>query len=139
MECKRIPTQLNTLQEGDSSIPSVTQPAKELYGSQLAQLLRTARKHSFHILHFNSHAYNSADTQYAFLFNYPPSISSHRSKILNHLILSGEDDSGFKLELKQRFHIAQILAHTIGAFHSDSWLYKNARAQAVRFFFHKNG
>ncbi|PNP84103.1 hypothetical protein FNYG_02791 [Fusarium nygamai] len=138
LEYKRIPTPQNTINEGDSNITSDTRPIKELYGSQLAQLLRTAGKHSFHTLPFNSYACDSRNAQYAFLFDYPPGTSSHKPKSLNDFILSGEDGSGFKLELKQRFHVAQTLARAIGAFHSDGWLHKNIRAHAVKFFFHKS-
>ncbi|KAF5573699.1 hypothetical protein FPCIR_13873 [Fusarium pseudocircinatum] len=104
----------------------------------LAQLLRTAGKHSFHTLPFNSYACDATNAQYAFLFDYPAGTSTHKPKSLNDFILSGEDGSGFKLELKQRFHVAQTLARAIGAFHSDGWLHKNIRAHAVKFFFHEN-
>ncbi|KAF5635878.1 hypothetical protein F52700_5191 [Fusarium sp. NRRL 52700] len=100
VEYKRIPTQPNTTNEGDSSNASDTQPIKELYGSKLAQLLRTAGKHSFHTLPFNSYACDSTNAEYAFLFDYSPGTSTHKPKSLNDFILSGEDGSGFKLELK---------------------------------------
>ncbi|KAF4414697.1 hypothetical protein FACUT_14049, partial [Fusarium acutatum] len=59
-------------------------------------------------------------------------------KSLKDFILSSEGGSGFKLELKKCFRVAQTLARAIGAFHSDGWLYKNIRAHTVKFFFHEN-
>lgn len=112
---------------------------KELYGPQLARLLRTAGQHSFRTLPFNSYAWDVEDARYMFLFNYPSGTSNRKPKSLNDFILSSEREPKYKLELKQRFFVAQTLARAIGAFHSDGWLHKSIRAHAVKFFFLPDG
>ncbi|KAM0421122.1 hypothetical protein ACHAPT_011014 [Fusarium lateritium] len=114
---------------------NIAQPVKELYGPQLARLLRTAGEHSFRTLPFNSYSWDAQEAQYTFLFDYPPGTSDLKPKSLNNFILSSSNEPYYKLELKQRFHVAQTIARAIGAFHSDGWLHKSIRAHAVKFFF----
>ncbi|KAI8161498.1 hypothetical protein K4K49_001745 [Colletotrichum sp. SAR 10_70] len=114
---------------------NIVRPMKELYGPQLARLLRTAGEHSFRTLPFNSYASNDEKTQYMFLFDYPPNTSDLTPKSLNDFIKSSVFDSKYKLELRQRFFVAQTMAQAIGAFHADGWLHKSIRSHAVKFFF----
>ncbi|KAF4433975.1 hypothetical protein CGCF415_v007144 [Colletotrichum fructicola] len=116
---------------------NIIQPMKELYGPQLARLLRTAGEHSFHTLPFNSYAWNAEKTQYMFLFNYPSDTSGRTPKSLHDFMMSSE--LKYKLELRQRFFVAQTMAHAIGTFHSDGWLHKSIRSHAVKFFFFPDG
>ena len=113
--------------------PSVIAQVKELYAPQLAQLLSTAGKHHFRTLPFEAYAWDSTGFQYAFLFKYPPDAANVEPKSLNDVIRSA--DSKFRLELKDRFRVAQTLAQAIGAFHSDGWLHKSISSHAVKFFF----
>jgi serine/threonine protein kinase len=117
-----------TLNEEDQGIAQ-----KRIYAPQLAQLLKTAGEHNFRTLPFNSYAWNPEETEYLFLFDYPPSASSREPESLHDFITYGE--LKFKLELKYRFHIAHILAQSIAAFHSDGWVHKKIRSHAVKFFF----
>lgn len=110
-------------------------PIKELYAPQLARLLKTAGKHTFLTLPFNSYAWDPKQFQYAFLFDYPTDAGDRKPRSLYDFILSSEREPQFKLELKQRFHVAQTVVRAIGAFHSDGWLHKSIRAHAVKFFF----
>ncbi|RYP46713.1 hypothetical protein DL768_007121 [Monosporascus sp. mg162] len=135
VEFKKIATPPRPLDEDGARIADLARPMKELYGPQLARLLRTAGKHSFRTLPFNSYAWDVEKAQYAFLFDYPPGTSARKPKSLNDFILSSEKEPRFKLELKQRFYVAQTIARAIGAFHSDGWLHKSIRAHAVQFFF----
>ncbi|KAF6820926.1 serine threonine protein kinase [Colletotrichum plurivorum] len=112
---------------------------KELYGPQLARLLHTAGEHSFRTLPFNSYAWDAEKAQYMYLFDYPPNTSDRQPKSLNDFILSSKLEPKYKLELKQRFFVAQTIARAIGAFHSDGWLHKSIRAHAVKFFFLPDG
>lgn len=130
VESKQISTQPET---GASS--NIIRPMKELYGPQLARLLRTAGEHSFHTLPFNSYAWNAEKTQYMFLFDYPPNTSDRMPKSLNDFIKASELEPKYKLVLSQRFSVAQTMAHAISAFHSDGWLHKSIRSHAVKFFF----
>lgn len=117
----------------------ITRPMKELYGPQLARLLRTAGEHSFRTLPFNSYAWDGEKAQYMYLFDYPKDTSDRNPKSLNDFILSSELEPRYKLELKQRFFVAQTVARAIGAFHSDGWLHKSIRSHAVKFFFLLDG
>ncbi|CAF3543479.1 unnamed protein product [Fusarium graminearum] len=137
VEFKRVPTETTTAHEDEGDVINPTQPMKELYGSQLALLLRTAGKHSFQTLPLSSYSRDDNNSQYAYMFEYPSGTSNQKPKSLRDLILSAGDTSGSKLELKQRFHVAQVLARAIGAFHSDGWLHKSIRAHAIKFFFHE--
>ncbi|KAF6815285.1 serine threonine protein kinase, partial [Colletotrichum sojae] len=116
---------------------NITRPMQELYGPQLARLLRTAGEHSFRTLPFNSYAWDGEKAQYIYLFDYPQGTSDRKPKSLNDFILSSEPR--YKLELRQRFFVAQTVARAIGAFHSDGWLHKSIRAHAVKFFFLLDG
>jgi hypothetical protein len=110
---------------------------RELYAPQLARLLRTAGKHDFGTLPFNAYAWDPKNVQYAFLFDYPSNAGSTPPQSLHDFILSNEPQ--YKLELKQRFYVAQTVARSIGAFHSDGWLHKSIRSHAIKFFFHVGG
>ncbi|KAI8208408.1 hypothetical protein K4K52_001393 [Colletotrichum sp. SAR 10_76] len=134
VEFKQIATQ----PEADV-IRKTVQPMKELYGPQLARFLRTAGEHDFRTLPLNSYAWNAEKTQYMFLFDYPPKTSDRTPKSLNDFIQSSELEPKYKLELKQRFFVAQTMAHAIGAFHSDGWLHKSIKSHAVKFFFLPDG
>lgn len=112
---------------------------KELYGPQLARLLRTAGEHSFRTLPFNSYAWDAEKAQYMFLFDYPLNTANRVPKSLNDFISTSEFQPKYKLELRQRFLVAQTMAGAIGAFHSDGWLHKSIRAHAVKFFFLTDG
>ncbi|KAF4884242.1 hypothetical protein CGCF415_v015652 [Colletotrichum fructicola] len=115
------------------------QPMKELYGPQLARFLRTAGEHHFRTLPLNSYAWNAEKMQYMFLFDYPPNTSDRKPKSLKDFIQSRELEPKYKLELKQRFFVAQTMAKAIGAFHSDGWLHKSIKSHAVKFFFLPDG
>lgn len=106
---------------------------KELYGPQLARLLHTAGIHSFRTLPLNSYALDEPNGRYIYLFDYPSGTSKRKPKSLNDLIRAS--DPRYRLELQQRFFVAQTMAKAIGAFHSDGWLHKNIRAHAIKFFF----
>ncbi|KAI8250463.1 hypothetical protein K4K58_009771 [Colletotrichum sp. SAR11_239] len=134
VEYKQIVTQQETV-----ASKNIIQPIKQLYGPQLARLLRTAGEHSFRTLPFNSYAWNAENAQYIFLFDYPINTADRVPKSLNDLILSSELQPQYKLELRQRFLVAQTMAGAIGAFHSDGWLHKSIRAHAVKFFFFADG
>ncbi|KAJ4213184.1 hypothetical protein NW759_011028 [Fusarium solani] len=121
--------------KGDTRLDNMAQPVKELYGPQLARLLHTAGNYSFRTLPFNSYSWDAKETQYTFLFDYPPGTSDLKPKSLNDFMLSSSNESYYKLELKQRFHVAQTIARAIGAFHSDGWLHKSIRSHAIKFFF----
>ncbi|KAI8652494.1 hypothetical protein NCS57_01313500 [Fusarium keratoplasticum] len=121
--------------KGDTRLDNMAQPVKELYGPQLARLLHTAGNYSFRTLPFNSYSWDAKETQYTFLFDYPPGTSDLKPKSLNDFMLSSSNESYYKLELKQRFHVAQTVARAIGAFHSDGWLHKSIRSHAIKFFF----
>ncbi|KAL2674012.1 hypothetical protein Neosp_012458 [[Neocosmospora] mangrovei] len=121
--------------KGDTPLDNMAQPVKELYGPQLACLLHTAGNYSFSTLPLNSYSWDAKETQYMFLFDYPPGTSDLKPKSLNDFILSSKKEPNYKLELKQRFHVAQTIARAIGAFHSDGWLHKSIRSHAIKFFF----
>ncbi|KAF2186037.1 hypothetical protein K469DRAFT_631435 [Zopfia rhizophila CBS 207.26] len=136
VEYKQIGNPLNQ-DEKRAETSSMSRPESELYAPQLANLLRTAGKHSFHTLPFNAYAWDVEKFQYAFLFDYPSDAGVREPQSLHDCILSGEPQ--FKLELKQRFHVAQTVVRAIGAFHSDGWVHKSVRSHAVKFFFGKDG
>ncbi|KAI8712493.1 hypothetical protein NCS52_01347700 [Fusarium sp. LHS14.1] len=124
-----------TADKGETRLDNMAQPVKELYGPQLARLLHTAGNYSFRTLPFNSYSWDAKETQYMFLFYYPPGASDLKPKSLNDFMLSSNKEPNYKLELKQRFHVAQTIARAIGAFHSDGWLHKSIRSHAIKFFF----
>ncbi|UPK95798.1 hypothetical protein LCI18_006733 [Fusarium solani-melongenae] len=119
--------------KGDTHLDNLAQPVKELYGPQLARLLHTAGNYSFRALPFNSYSWDAKEAQYTFLFDYPAGTSDLKPKSLNDFMLSNEPC--YKLELKQRFHVAQTIARAIGAFHSGGWLHKSIRSHAIKFFY----
>ncbi|KAM3075707.1 hypothetical protein ACMFMG_007838 [Clarireedia jacksonii] len=121
-------------QGSDEKISSVM---RETYAPQLAQLLRTAGNYKFGTLRLNAYAWDLSRVKCAFLFDYPDEASEKPPKSLHDLILNEGDEASFKLDLKQRFLVARLVARSIGAFHSDDWLHKSIRAHAIKFFSNK--
>ncbi|KAL2819585.1 hypothetical protein BDW59DRAFT_165036 [Aspergillus cavernicola] len=123
------------LSRADSETSGRGTPINGLYGSQLARLLHTSGEHDFRTLPLNAYARDKERFQYIFLFDYPKGAADRPPVSLYDLIASSRREPQFKLELKQRFRVAQTVAQAIGAFHSDSWLHKSIRAHAIKFFF----
>jgi serine/threonine protein kinase len=107
-----------------------------LYGHQLARLLTAAGKKgvNFNTLQLNSYAFNSEKAQYVFLFDYPAGSLPKKPTSLHECI-----DGGVKLDLKERFRVAQALVRSIGAFHAVGWLHKGIRSHSIKFFHPKDG
>ncbi|KAH8170863.1 serine threonine protein kinase [Sarocladium implicatum] len=112
---------------------NVLNAVKMMYGPQLARVLQAAGNHSLRTLPFNSYSWDDESSRYIYLFDYPPGTSTRPPQSLDDLIRS--DKPQFRLELQQRFLVAQKMASAIGAFHADGWLHKNIRAHAIKFFF----
>lgn len=111
-------------------------PIRELYGHQLARLLVAAGKGHFNTLQLNSYSFNTDKAQYVFLFDHPAGSSPRLSPLsLHHLISCHDGAPELKLELKQRFRVAQMLVRSIGALHAAGWLHKSIRSHAIKFFF----
>ncbi|KAF3917108.1 hypothetical protein ABW20_dc0105087 [Dactylellina cionopaga] len=107
-------------------------PGSELYARQLANLLKTVGSYNFHTLPFEGYVEDRAKLSYAFIFNYPPNTADELPKTLYSLI-TNKDNKGRPF-LPLRFHIARTISQAIGAFHSDGWVHKSIRSQAVKFF-----
>ncbi|KAL3491303.1 hypothetical protein BJX62DRAFT_237379 [Aspergillus germanicus] len=83
----------------------------------------------------STYARDKQQLEYIFLFDYPKEASDRPPVSLYDLITLSRRELHFKLELKQRFRVAQIVAQAIGAFHSDDWLHKSIRSHAIKIFF----
>jgi len=113
-------------------------PIRELYGHQMARLLVAAGDGHFNTLRLNSYAYNADRAQYVFLFDHPNGASPQLRPLSLHNLISSRGGDGapeHKLELKQRFRVAQMLVRSIGALHAVGWLHKSIRSHAIKFFF----
>ncbi|KAL1867076.1 hypothetical protein Daus18300_006475 [Diaporthe australafricana] len=110
-------------------------PDTEQYVAQLAMLLSTAGSHMFRTLPFKGYLRDEEEPCYNFCFAYPADAADTPPQSLHELIKSQR--SGKKATLAARFRIAQALAQSIGAFHSDGWVHKSIRSHAVKFFFSK--
>ncbi|KAL2787129.1 hypothetical protein BJX66DRAFT_341497 [Aspergillus keveii] len=125
----------HVLSRTDSETHGRGTPINWAYGSQLAKLLRTSGEHNFRTLPLNAYTRDKDQLVYIFLFDYPCGASDRPPVSLHELITSSRREPLFKLELKQRFHVAQTVAQAIGSFHSDDWLHKSIRSHAIKFFF----
>lgn len=108
-------------------------PETEQYVAQLAMLLSTAGSHMFRTLPFKGYLRDKEEPCYNFCFDYPADAADTPPQSLHELIKTQR--SGQKATLADRFRIAQALAQSIGAFHSDGWVHKSIRSHAVKFFF----
>ncbi|KAI1110060.1 hypothetical protein F5Y14DRAFT_430119 [Nemania sp. NC0429] len=70
-----------------------------------------------------------------FAFDYPEAAAGRKPVSLQELIRSGE--ARYRLSLNDRFNVAKVVARCLGTLHSDGWLHKSVRSQAIKFFFGK--
>ncbi|KAI3401786.1 hypothetical protein diail_8164 [Diaporthe ilicicola] len=110
-------------------------PEAEQYVAQLAMLLSAAGSHMFRTLPFKGYLRDEQEPCYNFCFGYPNDAADTPPQSLHELIKT--QHSGNKASLAARFRIAQAIAQSIGAFHSDGWVHKSIRSHSVKFFFNK--
>ncbi|KAI1126010.1 hypothetical protein F5Y10DRAFT_245896 [Nemania abortiva] len=70
---------------------------------------------------------------FSFAFDYPEGAAAHKPLSLQYLILSKKREH--MLSLNDRFNIAKMVSRCLGTLHSDGWLHKSIRSQAIKFFF----
>ncbi|KAJ2893573.1 hypothetical protein MKZ38_008445 [Zalerion maritima] len=137
VEYKKFDLRPAQREDSNSSRNSAIRSGTELYGHQLARLLSAAGNQHFNTLQLHAYSFNAEMVQYAFLFDYPTGSATLAPISLHEMIVDRE--RGFKLELKQRFRVAQALVRSIGAFHAVGWLHKSIRSHGIKFFFSADG
>lgn len=104
----------------------------EVHVNQLAVLLREAGSHNFRTLPFGGYSKDEDSSCFDFFFEYPTGALELEPMSLHDLITDRRYRD--RVSLPQRFRIAQAIAQSIGAFHSDSWVHKSTRSHAIKFF-----
>lgn len=91
---------------------------------------------AFRTLPFQGYVNQSGEKRYAFIYGFPLHAEHSQPISLHDLIESTASESRFPL--KTRFHVAQIIAQSIGVFHADRWVHKSVCSQSIVFFKHRN-
>ena len=99
---------------------------------QLASLLSSSGKYDFHTLPLKRYMNQKDNGRYAFLFDFPSGASQSEPVSLSDLIKTKK--SSDRLNLPNRFIVAQTIAKAITAFHADGWAHKSIRSQSIKFF-----
>lgn len=113
----------------------INNPETEQYVAQLAMLLSTAGSGMFRTLPFKGYLREEEEPCYKFCFGYPADAADTAPQSLRELLENQRSES--RATLSTRFRIAQAIAQSIGAFHSDGWVHKSIRSHAIKFFFTK--
>ena len=71
--------------------------------------------------------------QYAFIYNFPPAAKQIEPESLNSII-GNPANAKERFSLSTRFHVAQMIAHSISVFHADKWVHKTLSSRSVVFF-----
>jgi serine/threonine protein kinase len=111
------------------------------YAPQLASLLASssndfADQRILGTLPFKGYARDATEhnSRYVFAFEYPKGSLTLKPLSLHYLI--GSSNGKYRLSLSDRFHVAKMIARCLGTLHSDGWLHKSIRSNAIKFFFH---
>lgn len=99
---------------------------------QLASLLSATGNFELHTLGFKGYVNEPEHERYAFLFEFPGRCDQLEPVSLHSLIKVGK--SAQSMSLPARFHAAQMISRSIGAFHADGWVHKSVRSHSVMFF-----
>jgi hypothetical protein len=99
---------------------------------RLARVLATAGTLHLSTLEFRGFIEQEQEKRYAFVFDYPRGAGIDQPITLNNIL--GNTSAGSASLLPFRFNMAQILAESLGAFHSDGWVHKSVCSQSVVFF-----
>ena len=103
---------------------------------QLASLLASSGEFDLHTLPFKGYLEQQEEGRYAFLFAFPEGTSESEPVFLLNLIES--KSASDRLNLPDRFKIAQIITKAIAGFHCDGWVHKSVRSKSIKFF-HQDG
>lgn len=100
---------------------------------QLASLLASSGNNDLCTLPFRGIIEELEHERRAFIFDVPKGSDPETPPLSLHSMIVGNDQAT-RLDLLQRFEIAQDIAKSINAFHSDGWVHKNIRSECVVFF-----
>ena len=91
---------------------------------------------AFRTLPFHGYVNQPDQKRYAFVYGFPLHAEHSQPISLHQLIKSTASESRFPL--KSRFHVAQMIAQSIGVFHADQWVHKSICSQSIVFFKNRN-
>lgn len=100
---------------------------------QLANLLVSAGSNDMLTLPLRGVISQEEQHRYAFLFDFPHGIDRERNPKSLFGLIKGNSLRN-RLNLPQRFLVAQQVAKSMGAFHADGWVHKSMRSNSVLFF-----
>ncbi len=107
-------------------------PNDETRVRQLASLLSSSGSHDLRTLPFKGYVNQENRKRHAFIFKFPENALRAEPTSL-HSMIDAESLTS-RLSLPSRFHVAQTVSKTIGAFHADGWVHKSVRSQSIVFF-----
>lgn len=98
---------------------------------ELANLLSQSGNEELETLALKGVVHQVEKGRHAFIFHYPAKTQRVEPESIKSIIIAQKTDP-WKLAL--RFHVAQVLARTLGSFHVDRWIHKNINSQSLVFF-----
>lgn len=106
-----------------------------LLASQLASSTEGLERTALGTLPFKGFSKDTTipNSCFYFAFDYPEAAVGRKPLSLQELILAQEVQ--YKLSLNDRFNVAKVVSRCLGTLHSDGWLHKSIRSQAIKFFF----
>ena len=122
----------------DSSAPSTSVRERvQPLAKQLARLLASAGEHELSTLPLKGIIEQEPQQRYAFVFDYPKNTDCTQApmSLYTMIHLNNMDN---RLDLQQRFSVAQTISRSIGAFHADGWVHKSMRSESIAFFHRQN-
>lgn len=100
---------------------------------QLANLLISAGSNDMLTLPLRGIISQEEQHRYAFLFDFPHGIDKESNPVSLFSLIEGKSLRS-RLDLPQRFLVAEQVAKSMGAFHADGWVHKSMRSNSVLFF-----
>ncbi|OJD33663.1 het-s domain protein [Diplodia corticola] len=106
--------------------------------AHLATLLKSAGECDLATLPFKGIMEQDRQHRHAFIFGFPKGTDDSVPPLsLNFMISEGKNED--RLDLDQRFAVAQRLAKSMGVLHADGWVHKSIRSESILFFRSRDG
>ena len=118
----------------EATSAEATQTSVQPLAQQLARLLASTGEHDMSTLPFKGILEEQPQQRYAFVFDYPKNTNNTFAP-MSLFSMVQLNDFDIRLDLEQRFNVAQILSCTLGAFHADGWVHKSMRSESITFFY----